>query len=94
MYEKRIKKSELEKILLNLDTDEGIRIESKDMHKKIFINKNLLGVFIVLIKKDKTDNNKDYASQIQKCTFFHYTNIHDLMDYINNNISNYNIWLY
>ncbi|MDQ4074474.1 MAG: hypothetical protein M3162_09265 [Thermoproteota archaeon] len=94
MHEKRISISELEKILSGLDMDEGVRIESRNMHKKIFINKNLLGVFTVLIKKNDRDNNKGQTSQKQKYAFFHYTNIHDLMDYINNNVSNYNIWLY
>jgi len=32
-----------------LDSDEGIRIESKSTCKKIFINKNLLGNYVLLM---------------------------------------------
>jgi hypothetical protein len=41
----RIKTSELEKRLAALDIDEGIRVEYAD--KKMFINKNASGTFVV-----------------------------------------------
>jgi len=39
----------LSKSLSLLDSDEGIRIESKSTCKKIFINKNLLGNYVLLM---------------------------------------------
>ena len=46
--------------LLDLDSDEGIRIENPKSGKKIYINRNLLGIYNILIrtKKDKTDYKK------------------------------------
>jgi hypothetical protein len=49
-----------EKILLQLltflDSDEGIRIESKSTSKKMFINKNLLGNYVILLNYTYTKN--------------------------------------
>ena len=46
----------LSQLLSFLDSDEGVRIESKSTCKKIFINKNLLGNYVLLLnynyKKD------------------------------------------
>ena len=42
--------------LLNLDIDEGVRIEStKNTKKKMFINKRTSGFFVVEICSDLTD---------------------------------------
>jgi hypothetical protein len=42
--------------LLNLDIDEGVRIEStKNTKKKLFINKRTSGFFVLEICSDSTD---------------------------------------
>lgn len=57
--------------LLNLDIDEGIRIESSGQGKKIFINKNASGIFVVQLvtgDKDSSDDNNiryfDFANEV------------------------------
>ncbi|TVP39921.1 hypothetical protein [Candidatus Nitrosocosmicus arcticus] len=44
----------LSKWLSHLDSDEGIRIESKSTCNKIFINRNLLGNYVLLMIYDYT----------------------------------------
>ena len=39
----------LVELLSLLDSDEGLRIESKSTSKKIYINKNLLGNYVLLV---------------------------------------------
>ena len=46
----------LSQLLTFLDSDEGIRIESKSTCKKIFINKNLLGNYVILLNYNHTKN--------------------------------------
>jgi hypothetical protein len=40
-----------------LDSDEGLKIESKSSSKKIFINKNLLGDYVLLVTYYYPTNN-------------------------------------
>lgn len=40
-----------------LDSDEGLKIESKSTSKKIFINKNLLGNYVLLVTYHYATNN-------------------------------------
>jgi len=52
----RGKEKELAKQLISLDLDEGIRIEQKSQGKKLFINRNACGNFVVqfvLIQRTK-----------------------------------------
>jgi hypothetical protein len=46
----------LSQLLSFLDSDEGIRIESQSTCKKIFINKNLLGNYVILLNYNFTRN--------------------------------------
>ena len=46
----------LSQLLSSLDSDEGIRIESQSTCKKIFINKNLLGNYVMLLNYNHTRN--------------------------------------
>ena len=54
--------------LLDLDSDEGIRIENHKSGKKIYINRNLLGIYNILVrtKKDKADNINHIAGLAEK----------------------------
>jgi hypothetical protein len=58
---KHDKSKRLIKKLLTLDIDEGVRIECSIQRKKMFVNKNASGIFVVqLVTKNKScDDNKD-----------------------------------
>jgi hypothetical protein len=49
----------LAELLSLLDSDEGLKIESKSTSKKIFINKNLLGNYVLLVTYYYTTNKMD-----------------------------------
>lgn len=52
------KEKELTKKLASLDLDEGIRIEHPDQHKKLFINRNACGDYVVeSVNKDNNQGN-------------------------------------
>jgi hypothetical protein len=55
------KSKRLIKKLLTLDIDEGVRIESPIQGKKMFVNKNASGIFVVqlVIKNKSCDYDKD-----------------------------------
>jgi len=62
--------------LLNLDIDEGVRIESIKTRKKMYINKRTSGCFVLeIINKDSTD-----MSEIRFCSDI--IDIHNLIDNI------------
>ncbi len=62
--------------LLNLDIDEGVRIESVKTRKKMYINKRTSGCFVLeIINKDSTD-----MSEIRFCS--NIIDIHNLIDNI------------
>jgi len=86
----------LQDILLGLDSDEGIRIENDEDGRKIFINKNLLGTYSILIrtkkKSDKKDNekhDKEYVEQI-----LNYNEVGLVLECIKEEAHKFNIWLY
>jgi hypothetical protein len=67
------KSRELANKLLTLDIDEGIRIESSTQEKKIFINRNALGIFVVQLttnNKPKDDNNIRYFDFVDEVVEF------------------------
>lgn len=59
-----------------LDSDEGLKIESKSTSKKIFINKNLLGNYVLLVTYCYSTNkmypfsscNRNYAEDSEYIT--------------------------
>lgn len=62
--------------LLNLDIDEGIRIESVKNRKKVYINKRTSGCFVLeIVNRDSTD-----MSEIRFCS--NIRDIHILIDNI------------
>ncbi len=98
------KKIDVDKLyhqLLDLDSDEGIRIENPKRGKKIYINRNLLGIYNILIrtKKDKTDN-KDKAKNIDISygdyleEIHNYDNSSHVLEFLKQNLDKSNIWLY
>jgi hypothetical protein len=46
--------------LLNLDIDEGIRIESKNIKCKMYINKRTSGYFVLEIEDTNSTNIKEF----------------------------------
>ena len=60
--------------LLNLDIDEGLRIESTKNRKKLFINKRTSGCFVLQIYSDKTNVSE----------FIFYRDINHIRTLINN----------
>ena len=81
---------------MGLDSDEGIRIENNEDERKIFINKNLLGTYSILIrtkkKSDKKDNekhDKEYVEQI-----LNYNEVALVLECIKEEADKFNIWLY
>lgn len=84
--EKKIDSKELYKILTTLDSDEGIRIEDQNRIKKIFINRNLLGTYIVLVRINELKCKKEKISEFNK--------IEDVLEFIKENIDEFNVWIY
>jgi hypothetical protein len=89
--------------LLNLDSDEGIRIEYPQSEKKIYINRNLLGIYNILIrtKKDKADtkdktknNNKDISDGDYLEEIHNYDNSSHVLEFLKQNIGKPSIWVY
>jgi hypothetical protein len=62
----RGKEKELAKQLISLDLDEGIRIEQRSQGKKLFINRNACGNFVVQF----IDNSKNQNSEINNIQYF------------------------
>jgi hypothetical protein len=72
-YRRKDKSKELANKLLTLDIDEGIRIESSTQEKKIFINRNALGIFVVQLttnNKANDDNNIRYFGFVNEVVQF------------------------
>ncbi len=100
---KKISIEKLCDLLLELDSDEGIRIDNPKSEKKIYINRNLLGIYNILIrtKKKKKDNkgkavnnnsnisNGDYFEEIHN-----YDNASHVLEFLKQNIDKPNIWQY
>ncbi len=89
--------------LLDLDSDEGIRIENPKSGKKIYINRNLLGIYKVLVrtKKDKTDdkdkakdNNNDISCVDYLEEIHNYDNSSHVLEFLKQNIDKPSFWLY
>ena len=71
---KNCRKDKSEKLankLLTLDIDEGIRIESSNQEKKIFINKTASGIFVVeLISRNAVNNDIRYLDFVKDVVKF------------------------
>lgn len=98
------KKIDVDKLydqLLDLDSDEGIRIEDPKSGKKIYINRNLLGIYNILIrtKKDKTDNkdkakNNDISAEDYLEEVHNYDNSSHVLEFLKQKVDKPCIWLY
>ena len=89
--------------LLDLDSDEGIRMESPKSEKKIYINRNLLGIYNILVrtKNDKTrnkdkakDNNNDISDGDYLEEIHNYDNSSHVLEFLKQNIDKPSFWLY
>lgn len=76
---------------MGLDSDEGIRIENYEDGRKIFINRNLLGTYNILIrsKKKSDQDDKEYEEQI-----LNYNESALVFEFIKEKADKNNIWLY
>ncbi len=100
------KKIDVDKLydqLLDLDSDEGIRIENPKSEKKIYINRNLLGIYNILVrtKKDKAnnkdkakDNNNDNSDGDYVEEIHNYDNSSHVLEFLKQNVDKPCIWLY
>jgi hypothetical protein len=85
-----------------LDSDEGIRIENLTDGKKIFITRNLLGTYNILVSKNKKldykyisrSENVKTEEKIETEEFFNYDEIDLVLDFIKKNTDNIDIWTY
>ncbi|MDN5844719.1 MAG: hypothetical protein L0H53_00420 [Candidatus Nitrosocosmicus sp.] len=78
-----------------MDSDEGIRIQSKSTSKKIFINKNLLGNYVLLLIYNFTknmhaflDSRRNYAqgSDCRSCAIIYLDTIPEVLEIIHSEI--------
>lgn len=76
------------KTLTNLDTDEGIRIENSIGLKKIFVNRNLLGTYIVLIRNTEINGGKNTEEILE------FIKIENVLEFINKNMNVFEVWTY
>ena len=61
MDSRRSKEKELAKELISLDLDEGIRIEHQSQRKKLFINRNVCGSFVLeFVPETKKHQNPEF----------------------------------
>ena len=99
---KKINMKNLCKILLDLDSDEGIRIEDYKNDKKMYITRNLLGTYSILIRikkstygkrkeKNKSDGTlgREFLEEIHN-----YDTVLRVLKCIRQNTHKPNIWLY
>jgi hypothetical protein len=65
------KEKELTKKLVSLDLDEGIRIEQQSRRKKLFINRNACGNFVLeFVSEGKEEGKKNQNSEINNIQYF------------------------
>jgi hypothetical protein len=64
------KEMELAKKLVSLDLDEGIRIEQQSRRKKLFINRNACGNFVLEFVSEGKDEEKNQNSKINNIQYF------------------------
>ncbi len=97
-FNKKININKLYDVLLVLDSDEGIRIENYTDGKKIFINRNLLGTYAILVRKLKKlyfkSKDIDKNEKIEAEEFFYYDEIDLVLDFIKKSTDNFDIWEY
>lgn len=85
----RSKEKELAKQLISLDLDEGIRIEQQPQRKKLFINRNACGNFVLQF----VDKEKNQNSEINNIHYF--SSEGDVLEFVKDRFNkNFSISLY
>jgi hypothetical protein len=85
----RSKERELTKQLISLDLDEGIRIEQQSQRKKLFINRNACGNFVLQF----VDEEKNQNSEISNIRYF--SSEADVLEFVKSRFNkNFSITLY
>ena len=91
--DKKVDTSKLYDYLLNLDLDEGIRVENPRKTKKIFINRNLLGIYVILVRTCKSNLNEK-GEVIYKEVIYNLNEVESVLKIIKQNLNNYDVWVY
>ncbi len=76
-----------------MDLDEGIRLENAEKTKKIFINRNLLGIYIILIRTLKF-NLQSKEEEYDKEEIYNLNDAISVLKLIKKNLDTYDVWIY
>jgi hypothetical protein len=91
--DKKIDVNKLYDHIIDLDLDEGIRLENAEKTKKIFINRNLLGIYIILIRTLKF-NWQRKEEEYDKEDIYNLNDAISVLKLINLNLDTYDVWIY
>ena len=78
---------------MDLDLDEGIRLENAEKTKKIFINRNLLGIYVILIRTLKF-NLQSKEDEYDKEEIYNLNDAISVLKLIKKNFDTYDVWIY
>ena len=91
--DKKIDANKLYDHIIDLDLDEGIRLENAEKTKKIFINRNLLGIYIILIRTLKF-NWQRKEEEYDKEDIYNLNDAISVLKLIKQNLDTYDVWIY
>ena len=91
--DKKIDANKLYDHIIDLDLDEGIRLENAEKTKKIFINRNLLGIYIILIRTLKF-NWQRKEEEYDKEDIYNLNDAASVLKLIKKNLDTYDVWIY
>ena len=76
-----------------MDLDEGVRVENSGKTKKIFINRNLLGLYVILVRTLKSDLQEKKEAVYDEI-IYNFTDVESILKIIKQNLDNYDVWIY
>jgi hypothetical protein len=91
--DKKVDASKLYDYLLKLDLDEGIRVENPGKSKKIFINRNLLGIYVILIRTLQSSLNEKGETKHEEAICY-LNDVESVLEIIKQNLVKYDVWIY
>ena len=91
--DKKIDANKLYDYIMDLDLDEGIRLENAEKTKKIFINRNLLGIYVILIRTLKF-NLQSKEDEYDKEEIYNLNDAISVLKLIKKNFDTYDVWIY
>ncbi|MBA3751086.1 MAG: hypothetical protein H0X03_09405 [Nitrosopumilus sp.] len=90
-------------MLVDLDSDEGVRIENSKSGGKIFINRNLIGAYSILVRIEEKVENQDKGKKMILCgirnkkyceQIYYFNDVSLVLELIKTNMDKFDIWLY